>query len=274
MSSYLTIPNSNITLCEGSVVILHRYPETQWIVHQGWYDYAGSHYNGWYFCSIPAQTIIPMNQEDLAALTVVSGGPRYCPEVPYPPMPGPFPPAPGPFPPLPVGDLPAYISNDEKARYEAAFISLPMISDRDALDTEKLPDGKIVRVNNVDGVAKYYAWDKFNETWADVTFPSDEPEPQPAPESDILYVTVDTSDETITLSESYQDILSAVESNRLPILIHVDDMLYFQQQLDSGVLQFARINCTASGASITVIEVDDQDTVTSYILNLSAEIAE
>ena len=274
MPASLMVPNSNVTLFDGSVVILHRFPDTKWIVHQGWYSYEGANYNGWYFSSIPQQTIIPMNEEDLSSLTIVSGGPGYCPDMPYPPIPGPFPPAPGPFPPLPVGDLPAYISNDEKARYEAAFITLPLLADRDALNTEKLPDGKIVRVNNVNDEAKYYIWNKYEGEWQDFVFPTEEPEPQPEPISDILYVMVDTSEETIQLSSSYTEMLTAIETNRLPVLIHIDDMLYYQQKLDNDTLQFSRLNFTQGTITASVIEIDESDNVETYMLNISAQIAE
>ena len=68
--NYLKVPDSNVKLTDGSVVMLSRFPGTKWVVHNGWYNYAGRRYMGWYFCSIPAQTIIPANSQDLTMITV------------------------------------------------------------------------------------------------------------------------------------------------------------------------------------------------------------
>ena len=193
-STELTIPGSDIVLTDGSIVILARFPGTKWVVHNGWYTYHGRSFQGWYFCSIPAKTTIPVSSQDLAGIIVISDEgapiepdcpcPPYPPPGPYPPgpyPPGPYPPGPypPPVPPIPPGpyppgpDGPAYISRREKARYEAAFISVPLLKDRDELQKNKIPDGKIVRVNSVDGVPKYYLWDKYNYTWKDLYIASD-----------------------------------------------------------------------------------------------------
>lgn len=195
--NYLKVPNSNVKLTDGNIVMLARFPGTKWVVHNGWYNYAGRRYMGWYFCSIPAQTIIPVNNQDLELLSVVAGegdasaipappiidGPDF-PGM-YPPPghhPGPFPPGPpGPFPPGPPGpypphppqpdpDGPAFFSKSKDEMLAEAFITVPSIKQRDALIDKydgKLPDGKIVRVNSVDGVVKYYKWSSYNDRWED-----------------------------------------------------------------------------------------------------------
>lgn len=275
MSASLTVPNSNITLIEGSVVILQRFPGTKWVVHNGWYTYAGTQYMGWYFSSIPAQTIIPMNEQDLAGLTIVSSNDYRCPDLPYPPIPGPFPPAPGPFPPLPVGDLPAYVSNDEKARYEAAFISLPLIDDRDALNTDKLPDGKIVRVNNVNGEPRYYVWSQYNGVWEDVEFPSPvTPTPQPQPATEILIVTAEEVDEQIILSSSYADIIAALDEDKVPVIVHNRNIYQCQGFSNDNGLQFTKISCSLTEpatVAITFIEVNEDDTIESGMIELATQ---
>lgn len=197
--NYLKVPNSNVKLTDGNIVMLARFPGTKWVVHNGWYNYAGRRYMGWYFCSIPAQTIIPVNNQDLELLSVVAGegdasaipappiidGPDFPGMCPHPgPHPGPFPPGPpGPFPPGPPGpypphppqpdpDGPAFFSKSKDEMLAEAFITVPNIKQRDALIDKydgKLPDGKIVRVNSVDGIVKYYKWSTYNDRWEDWT---------------------------------------------------------------------------------------------------------
>jgi hypothetical protein len=70
----LKIPCSPWKIKDGSVVILSRFPSTKWILKNGWYTYLSGRYHGGYFSSIPAQTVIPVNQRDLMNLTVLSGG--------------------------------------------------------------------------------------------------------------------------------------------------------------------------------------------------------
>lgn len=197
----IIIPGSNIELVDGSVVMLARFPGTKWVVHYGWYTYNGRAFLGWYFDSIPACTKIPVNDEDLINITVLSGdADDYSPEIPYPPVPpippmppgprppfppGPIPPRPPypPYPPIPPApvppgpgpdpDIPVRITRSEKKLYDAAFVSLPLLRDRDALNTDTIPDGKIVRVNSVNGYTKYYEWSKYDNCWKDCDFAPD-----------------------------------------------------------------------------------------------------
>lgn len=156
--SCIVVPDTGLKLVDGSVVILAKYPGTKWILHQGWYTYQGNQYNGWYFCSIPAQVTLPVNDEDLRMLTLVSsdnGGPS-CPPGPYPPTP-PCPPGP-------------HHPGDFAKELDRAWISVETIAERDYLNTRLLPNGKIVRVNNVMGVPKYYRWNQVTQTWDNETF--------------------------------------------------------------------------------------------------------
>lgn len=68
------IPDSCQDITVGSVVIIRRFPETKWVLQDGWYIYEGQRYNGWYFSSIPAQTTIPVMGTDLFGITVISNG--------------------------------------------------------------------------------------------------------------------------------------------------------------------------------------------------------
>lgn len=194
--NYLKVPDSNVKLTDGSVVMLSRFPGTKWVVHNGWYNYAGKRYMGWYFCSIPAQTIIPVNGQDLTLLTVITDDDSNIDSIPAPGvidtpdgMPGhwgpvhpdhhhhhphpPFPPAPPypPVPPQPEPDGPSFFSQSKNEMLSETFISVPNIKQRDALADyfvkDGIPDGKIVRVNSADGEVKYYKWSSYNDRWED-----------------------------------------------------------------------------------------------------------
>jgi hypothetical protein len=170
---YLPIPNTDIKLVDGNIVVLDRFPGLKWVLHFGWYDYQGQSYQGWYFSSIPSQTIPPVSQQDLRMLQVVSTKSNDAqPEFPAPPdhhpqesMGCPHPIFP-PVPPLPEMDRPAFFSVKCKEELDAAFITVPTIKKRNRL--HNLPDGKIVRVNNVNGKPKYYVWSAYEEQWNDL----------------------------------------------------------------------------------------------------------
>ena len=188
----LRVPDTRIELYDGSVVMLARFPDLKWVVHHGWYTYNNQQCSGWYFCSIPSNTILPVNAEDLRLLTVVakSGGcpppGRPTPPGPHPkPQPGPHPgpnPGPGPGPgPCPCPDpygpphppiLPA-LPKELIKEIDAALIVVETIAQRKKLDTERFPNGKIVCVNDVNGERKYYKWDKSSAEWIEISIEVD-----------------------------------------------------------------------------------------------------
>lgn len=143
-------------LVDGTIVILSRYPGKKWITHYGWYTYNSQQYMGWYFSSIPGKTCIPINDADLIGIVIVSQ-PGECP---CPPGPGPCPPfPPGPIPPIPPGP-------DIKTPDARAFISVDKIAERDALKSNQVCQGKIVRVNYDDEGnpdTKYYECDLIGD---------------------------------------------------------------------------------------------------------------
>jgi len=96
---YLKIPNTCVRLYDGTVVLLSRFPNVRWIVHNGWYTYQNEQRMGWYFNSIPANEVIPVSDEDLQTCIVVD--PRAI--QPCPPCP-PCPPVP-PCPPTPEEEV-------------------------------------------------------------------------------------------------------------------------------------------------------------------------
>lgn len=178
--NYLTVPDSKLKLVDGNVVMLDRFPGLKWILHNGWYNYNGRQYSGWYFTSIPSQTILPVSNQDLQMITLVSSKSNDTyPDYPAPPPhhggypdhhdhSGPYNPIYPPVAPDPEPEKLAFFSTTYKKQLESAFIAVPTIKKRDELDTSKLPDGKIVRVNSVDGEPRYYVWSAFNDHWEEL----------------------------------------------------------------------------------------------------------
>lgn len=157
---YLQVPNSNIKLVDGSVVILARLPNIKCVVHYGWYDYQGVRSIGWYFTFIPTQVVAPVTESDLQSITLVD--PSEDEQYPIPPA---------PWPPY----SPAVFSKYDEYLLNSAFISVPTIQTRDDLVTNipGLPNGKLVRVNNVEGAVKYYSWDAIEQIWIETHFEFD-----------------------------------------------------------------------------------------------------
>lgn len=75
----LVIPDRGVVLTEGTIVRLARYPGTKWIVQNGWYTYNSQQSMGWYLSSIPENEVIPITEEDLRLLTVLSNCKCNCP---------------------------------------------------------------------------------------------------------------------------------------------------------------------------------------------------
>lgn len=191
----LIVPDTGVELHDGSIVILNRFPGTKWIVHNGWYSYQDQQYMGWYFCSIPSQTILPVSDEDLRMLTVVSDGECPCPPGPKPPM---------PFPDVPFTPQNAY-------ELDRAWISVETIAQRDQLNKRLLPNGKIVRVNNVSGQAKYYIWNQVTQVWEDETFGIDLSLFLTEEEADKKYVaSADLPEQVNSILENNADVISTI----------------------------------------------------------------
>lgn len=198
---FLKIPDSDISICDGSVVMLARFPGTKWEVHYGWYEYYGRQNMGWYFCSIPAQTVIPVTSKDLQLLTVIDPN-NSSSSLPSPTIqgcpnmlnmsddcvygcsdnvdgseildcncnPASCKPDQNIFP----GNSGAFFSKNDQFFLDSAFISVPSINYRDLLKSVfRIPDGKVVKVNNVNGVSRYYSWNDPYQRWDDVSYEVD-----------------------------------------------------------------------------------------------------
>lgn len=162
---YIIIPGTDRRIYDGTIVILNRLPNLKWILHNGPYTYNGRRQRGWYFSSIPSDTTMPVYNEDLVNLIVVDGSESGgCPG-PYPPHP-PIPPYP-PCPPVPPAPIPIPFTVQDRKQIQSAMITVPSLHERDKLGSDFLPDGKIVRVNDIDGngTIEYYSWCAATYSW-------------------------------------------------------------------------------------------------------------
>lgn len=153
---YIIVPGTQQKIYEGTVVVLFRLPNLKWILHNGYYNYGGKRRRGWYFSSIPADSAMPVFQEDLVNLRIVDE-PGPCP--PYPPFP--------PVPPIPPVPIPTPFTPADKKQLDAAMLTFEDIEARDRFSGDWLINGKIVRVNNSDGEGnpEYYSWNSETSSW-------------------------------------------------------------------------------------------------------------
>lgn len=159
---FLPVPDSNVKIFDGNIVMFDAYSCVKWVAHHGLYKYEDKPYKGWYFTSIPEQDILPVHIADLKTVVKVSNTmndpipkkkPKPCP----PPGPEPFPPGP---------EL-ANFTVDDKKNLDRAWLTVETLEDRDSLDPESIPNGKIVRVNDVNGEPRTYIWSAANDHWED-----------------------------------------------------------------------------------------------------------
>lgn len=256
----LQIPNSTFEIRDGTVVTLSGYPTIKWIVRYGWYVYEGAQYHGWYFSAIPDCTTLPVSEELLATATIVASSMRPCPPAPCPPGPCP----PGPLPPGPCPPGPTAVS--------PAFISVQTLTDRNMLNAHGkfVPDGKLVRVNNVDGKVKYYVWDAYNSEWDETTIIETSDIINTSDDEKILSIDDHTISATLNLSTITEDdktyiILSGVddqEVSKLDITAFVtggdvvDSVELVEHLVDDVPHPFIRINCTSDVGDPKYVETD------------------
>ena len=146
--NYIVIPNTNIRLYDGDIVKISNKPRTKWVVHSGWYIYADNQNFGWYFECIKNGEILPVSAIDLTLVTLdtvkTQGSEKYDGKV--------------------VGYTRPFTLADAEL-LNRTFITLDTIEQRDTLDTNKLINGRIVRVNDVGGAPAYYIWNSATKTW-------------------------------------------------------------------------------------------------------------
>ena len=149
-NSYIVIPGTNIRLYPDDIVTISNKPKTKWVVHTGWYRYQGTQSFGWYFQSMTTGENIPVAIVDLTLCTLVSSKTQGS----------------------TFHDGPETLYTSAFTDYDAevlsrTFISVDTLTQRDNIDPDGLTDGRIVRVNDVGGEVKYYAWNNSNRVWED-----------------------------------------------------------------------------------------------------------
>lgn len=150
---YLIVPDTGQRIYEGDIVTLSRFSGIKWVVSYGWYTSGDSPASGWYFRAIPSNDIIPVTDEDLISLSiVVTNGSSSC----RPNQP-PCPPQPGP--------CPGQVDTEALAK---AMLTVDNLAQRNALGDSFTANGKVVRVNDVDGEVRYYEWDTDSLEWKDL----------------------------------------------------------------------------------------------------------
>ena len=153
VNDYLVIPGTNIRLYDSDIVKISGKPRIKWVVHTGWYIYEGNQNFGWYFVSIKDGTILPASIIDLTLCTLVTtktqGSERYDGKV--------------------VNYTRPFTLEDAET-LNRAFITVETLEQRDNLDNKKLVNGRLVRVNDVGGVATYYRWDAETKSWVKEDF--------------------------------------------------------------------------------------------------------
>lgn len=150
--SYIVIPGTNIRLYDGDTVKISNKPKDTFIVHTGWYMYQGAQQYGWYMVSVNTAETLPVYIIDLTLCTLESHriiNSETCdgPVVNYT---------------KPFTDADAEILN-------RTFISVDTIAQRDNIDPKTLTEGRLIRVNDVDGKPAYYSWDSINSEWLEIT---------------------------------------------------------------------------------------------------------
>ena len=146
--NYIVIPGTNIRLYDSDIVKISGKPGIKWVVHSGWFIYQNVQNFGWYFESIKNGEILPVSIVDLTLVSLVTtktqGSEKYDGKV--------------------VNYTRPFTEYDAEI-LDRTFITVETIEQRNNLDSRRLVNGRIVRVNNVGGVAVYYAYDEANKDW-------------------------------------------------------------------------------------------------------------
>ena len=62
---FLYCEETDTKIYSNDVVTITTYPDTTWLVKQGWYKLGSAQKNGWYFVSITDKTILPIDLVDI-----------------------------------------------------------------------------------------------------------------------------------------------------------------------------------------------------------------
>lgn len=153
---FIVIPGTGIKLVDGNMIALADQPGIKWVLHWGLYTYQETSYVGWYTRSVLGDTILPIEPDMLVGAVVLSTKSNDT-----------LPPYPADYHPIPLDRVPAFYSQKSRMELDKAFITVRSIEERDMLLCGCIPDGKIIRVNDVDGEIKYYTWSSETKEWVD-----------------------------------------------------------------------------------------------------------
>ena len=154
MNDFIVIPGTGIRLYDGYVVTLSDYPGDTFIVKHGYYHTADDTVVfGWHFISTLTSLSFPVSDELLRTVTILM--PTY-------PSPDQEPKDEEPF------------TIQLKEQLLSAFITVDTMDDLTNLALlYEIPNGKLVRVNDVNGAGpKYYVAVVVDDevTWTEITF--------------------------------------------------------------------------------------------------------
>lgn len=153
INDFIVIPGTDIRIYDSDIVKLDNKPGIKWIVHYGWYIFDDVQNFGWYLISILDGTVLPISAIDLTLISLevvkTQGSEIYDGKV--------------------VNYTRPFTIADAEI-IKRAFITVETPEQRDNLDPKKLINGKLVRVNNVGGVAGYYYWDAEQQLWEKADF--------------------------------------------------------------------------------------------------------
>lgn len=150
--AYIVIPGTNIRLYDGDTVKISNKPKDTFIVHSGWFVYQGTQQYGWYFTSVYTAEVLPAYIVDLTLCTleshrIINSESHDGPEIKYT---------------KPFTESDAELLN-------RTFITVDTLVQRDNLDPKTLVNGRLVRVNDVEGQSAYYYWNSENGEWVQIT---------------------------------------------------------------------------------------------------------
>lgn len=252
---YVVIPNTNIRLYDGDIVKLSNKPRTKWVVHSGWYIFDGNQNYGWYFECIKNGEILPVSTVDLTLCTLdttkTQGSSKHDGKV--------------------VGYTKPFTEYDADSLIRA-FITVDTIEQRDNLDHKELVDGKLVRVNNVYGDVKYYAWIQGESTWEEVQFSG---------KGDIPKI-IGTEDDPIILAEVPEGLYQVVgyykviRSSEL-IITEISHLAFITKTRDTKIKVITEdsiCDYVVDNGELTFNNYATEDFVDSEIVRVINEIAE
>lgn len=151
----IVIPGTNIRLYDGDLVVITNRPNIKWVVHYGWFIFQNVQNHDWYFSSIKNGETLPVSQVDLTTVSLTTSKTQGS-----------------TFEDGKVVNYTTVFTAEDAQTLNRTFISVDTIAQRDNIDKKKLPNGRLVRVNDYGGSPKYFAWNATTSEWDEVNWGS------------------------------------------------------------------------------------------------------